>query len=94
MVSKDIAVVGMGLRVPGANSLDQFWTQITAGRDCLTRASKGVQERAGLSGRQINEDSHVSAKPLLDDVKSFDAKFFENLFEDPIPNLSLLAQSC
>ena len=76
MVSKDIAVVGMGLRVPGANSLDQFWTQITAGRDCLTRASKGVQERAGLSGRQINEDSHVSAKPLLDDVKSFDAKFF------------------
>ena len=76
MREQDIAVVGMGLRVPGAVSLDQFWSQVSKGRDCLTRASKGALERAGVSARRINEDGSVAAKPLLADFKSFDAKFF------------------
>ena len=74
--TKDIAVVGMALRVPGATSLDEFWDNLTSGRDSLTRPDKGAQERAGLSGRKINDPDHVPAKPLLDDFKSFDASFF------------------
>lgn len=66
----------MGLRVSGATSLGEFWSNILHGRDCLTRSDKGAQERAGILARKINDPSHVAAKPLLDDFKSFDAKFF------------------
>ena len=76
MSEQAIAVVGMSLRVPGAVSLDQFWTQVSEGRDCLTRASKGALERAGIPARRINAVGAVAAMPLLADFKSFDAKFF------------------
>ena len=66
----------MGLRVSGATSLGEFWSNILHGRDCLTRSDKGAQERAGILARKINDPSQVAAKPLLDDFKSFDAKFF------------------
>ena len=76
MSRKDIAIVGMALRVPGATSLDEFWDNVRSGRDCLTRPDKGTQERAGLSGRKINDPGYIPAKPLLDEFKSFDASFF------------------
>ena len=77
MSSKDdIAIVGMALRVPGATSLEQFWTNVVSGRDCLTRPDKGAQERAGVSAREIAGSSHIAAKPLLDEFKGFDARFF------------------
>ena len=76
MSTEDIAIVGMALRVPGATSLDEFWDNVTTGRDCLTRPDKGTQERAGLSGRKINDPGYIPAKPLLDEFKSFDARFF------------------
>ena len=76
MSSQDIAIVGMALRVPGAISLDEFWTNVVTGRDCLTRTDRGGQEKAGVSARKIADPGYVASKPLLDEFKSFDAKFF------------------
>lgn len=37
---KDIAVIGMSLKVPGADSLDQFWSNLCRGEDWIREAPK------------------------------------------------------
>ncbi len=73
---RDIAIVGMALRVPRANTLDEFWTNIVSGRDCLSRPDVGQQERAGTPGSQITDSAFVASKPLIDRMETFDARFF------------------
>ena len=62
--SKDIAVVGMACRFPGANSLDGYWRLLTEGRSAIRSLPP---ERFGAG------DGHAG---LLDDVHNFDPAFF------------------
>ena len=62
---QDIAVVGMSCRLPGANDLDQFWRNLAAGVESITRLS----EAETLPGT-------VNAAPVLDNPAGFDAAFF------------------
>ena len=73
---QEVAIVGMALRVPGASDLEQFWTNLMDGRDCLRRSSLAELERSGLSARVISDPSFVAAKPLLDGIEYFDSGFF------------------
>ena len=74
--SQSIAVVGMALRVPGANTLEQFWQNILDGRDCLTRSSIDELYQAGVPRRNLANPQSVRAMPKLDDIEYFDASFF------------------
>ncbi len=74
--AEPIAVVGMALRVPGANTPARFWRNILAGRDSLTRPSIQELRRAGLSRRQLVDPQLVRSRPLLNDIEYFDASFF------------------
>ena len=47
-----IAVVGMALRVPGANTPEQFWRNIVSGTDSLARPSVEELRRAGIKRSQ------------------------------------------
>lgn len=72
-----IAVIGMALRVPGANSLNQFWHNIAKGKDSLTRPSTKQLREAGVTRKQIADPLFIRSKPLLDDIDYFDASFFD-----------------
>src|SRR5258708_3212114 len=59
------AVGGLAGRLPGANSLDEFWRNIVAGRTSIVD-----------SGAEGEGAGHVSAWGALSDVDSFDAGYF------------------
>src|SRR5687767_2052124 len=62
---QDIAIVGMSCRLPGAADLDQFWRNLAAGVESITRWADGE-----------TAPGDVNAAPLLDDPAGFDAAFF------------------
>lgn len=61
----DIAIVGCAGRFPGARSVEEYWSNLRAGVDSITRwkdASRGP--------------AFVGAGGLLDDIENFDSIFF------------------
>ena len=72
--STDIAIVGMAVRTPGANSPDELWEIIVNGRDALTRLNDAdlVEERDDL--RDDPRYVRVAGRP--DHYDCFDAGFF------------------
>ncbi len=75
--SEPIAVIGMALRVPGANSLEQFWENIINGKDCLSRPTAKELRIAGIDRSQLADPHFIRTKPLLDNVDEFDSAFFD-----------------
>lgn len=71
-----VAIVGMAVRVPGARTLEQFWSHLEAGRDCLDRPSQGQLERAGVKSETISNPAFVGSIPQMDGIEHFDADFF------------------
>lgn len=75
--SRDIAIVGMAARYPGANNIDEMWKLLVEGRDGLGPLPIGRWS-------EYAEDEVVSQKMAevnldggyLDDIASFDAEFF------------------
>ena len=73
--SEPIAIVGMALRLPGADTLEEFWNNLAEGRDSITRFKLGDIDPF-ISGDQKNDKDYVSARGVIRDVASFDAEFF------------------
>ncbi len=71
-----VAVIGMALRVPGANTPAQFWRNLLDGKDSLTRPTLAELRRAGVSRSHIADPNFVAAMQQLNDIDYFDASFF------------------
>ncbi|ACC70854.1 hybrid non-ribosomal peptide synthetase/type I polyketide synthase [Paraburkholderia phymatum] len=70
-----IAVVGMSGRFPRARNVREFWANILAGRDCVTRFDVAELEDS-FDDATRREERYVKARPILEDVDRFDAGFF------------------
>ncbi|MDO3722400.1 amino acid adenylation domain-containing protein [Marinobacter sp. chi1] len=80
---RDVAIIGLSARVPGANSIEQFWQNLLDGKETVT-----FFEPENPSTNQVN------ARGVLDDPLGFDARFFgitpiEAEFVDPQQRLLL-----
>ncbi len=73
---REIAIVGMAGRFPGANTLEAFWQNLAAGVESITRFTPEDLQAAGVPVEQLQEPNYVPASPVLDDVAGFDAAFF------------------
>jgi acyl transferase domain-containing protein/acyl carrier protein len=73
---REIAVIGMAGRFPGARDLRQFWSNLAAGRDAVTFLSAAELEAAGVPAARLANRHYVRAASLLDGVEEFDAPFF------------------
>ncbi|RYD19293.1 MAG: acyltransferase domain-containing protein, partial [Verrucomicrobiaceae bacterium] len=62
-----IAVIGMSGRFPGADGPDEFWQNLIAGKDSITR----FPGRTDADGQR-----YVGARSILSDTDKFDASFF------------------
>ena len=71
-----IAIVGMAGRYPMSPDLDSFWSNLIAGRDCITRLSMEEALAEGLDARVLNHPNYVRAKGVLDESLNFDAGLF------------------
>ncbi|BBN80649.1 hypothetical protein PA25_06340 [Pseudoalteromonas sp. A25] len=61
----EVAIVGMAARVPGANSIDEYWENLLAGKDVLKMQQQRYPDQSGNLGG------------VLDNVHGFDAAFFD-----------------
>jgi amino acid adenylation domain-containing protein/non-ribosomal peptide synthase protein (TIGR01720 family) len=71
-----IAVIGMAGRFPQASSIGEFWWNLCAGRECLSRFTAAELRAAGIPQSLLDDDRYVPVNGVLTDVELFDAAFF------------------
>lgn len=70
-----IAVIGMQARFPGADDVEQYWANLLAGRDSLSRFSPEELD-AGIPDKLRGHASYVPVRGVIADGDKFDAAFF------------------
>jgi len=70
-----IAVVGMAVRMPGAEDLDTFWKNLREGRESIT-FFRPEELDPSLPSELVNDPNYVRARGVLSDAAGFDAAFF------------------
>ncbi len=73
---REVAVVGMAGRFPGARDLDEFWSNLRAGVRSIRRFSDEELKAAGVPRREREAPGYVPAAGVLDGAELFDAAFF------------------
>lgn len=71
-----IAIVGMAGRFPGAGDPAALWRNLMAGRESIASFDPAELAASGVSGMSIADPDYVPARPVLDDIRGFDAAFF------------------
>ncbi|WP_108395461.1 type I polyketide synthase [Devosia submarina] len=72
----DIAIVGMALRVPGANNVDAFWSNLVAGVESIRDLTAEELQAAERAGDPVRESNYVKRTADLGDMEYFDPDFF------------------
>lgn len=73
-----VAVIGVALRVPGANDPDTFWRNLVDGVESISFFRQEEVEYP----EEFGKPGYVPAKGLVDDIDKFDANFFGILPKD------------
>jgi acyl transferase domain-containing protein len=74
---KDIAIIGMAGRFPGAKNVKEFWKNLTSGIESISTFSEEDLIRAGVDIASVSNDPNfVRAGGVLEDAELFDATFF------------------
>ncbi len=82
-----VAIVGMAGRFPGASNVEEFWANLLAGRESITRfSSEDLSPQVPAELRR--HPRYVPARGVIADADRFDASFFgisprEALLMDP-----------
>lgn len=71
----DIAIIGMAVRFPGANSVEQFWQNLVNGVESIRRFTP-EELRAESISKWLNDPQYVPVKAVIDKPGHFDARFF------------------
>lgn len=71
-----VAVVGMSGRFPGAGNADELWDNVTAGVESFTTFDDDELRAAGVAEDLIADPKYVRSRPVLEDIRGFDAAFF------------------
>jgi acyl transferase domain-containing protein/SAM-dependent methyltransferase len=74
--AKPIAIIGMAGRFPGANDLDELWTNLANGVESIAILTQEEMRMAGVPEAISKLPGYVNAAPVLDGVDRFDAQFF------------------
>ncbi len=72
----EIAVVGMALRVPGADTPEAYWENLRSGTESIRHWTVEELEEAGVAPELLRDPRYVRASGVLDDISGFDAGFF------------------
>ena len=69
-----VAIIGMSGKFPGAADIQEFWANLLAGKDTITRFSKDELEARNTGAGEGEE--YVAARGVLGDAAMFDAEYF------------------
>src|SRR3984957_6064193 len=71
-----IAIVGMAIRCPGAENVDQYWSNLRSSRESITIFSDEELREAGVSEAVLKLPTFVKAGAPLKGLVLFDAEDF------------------
>ncbi|MFD5326744.1 amino acid adenylation domain-containing protein [Streptomyces sp. NPDC127092] len=71
-----VAVVGMALRCPGADTLDAFWRNLAGGVESISTLTDEELLTAGVTPDEAARPDYVRRLGVLPDMEGFDAAFF------------------
>lgn len=71
-----IAVIGMAGKFPGADSLTQFWENLSRGEESVATLSEEALTAAGVSAETLANPAYVRRAAMLNGIDEFDADFF------------------
>jgi phthiocerol/phenolphthiocerol synthesis type-I polyketide synthase E len=71
-----IAVIGMAGRFPGADSLTQFWDNLSGGVESVSTLSEEALTAAGVSAKTLADPAYVRRAAMLNGIDEFDAEYF------------------
>ena len=74
--SKDIAIIGMSARLPGAKDLQEFWENLIQEKDVSVEVTPEDLAAAGLDPDLLDNPDYVKRGMPLEDADCFDAEFF------------------
>ncbi|MFD1481256.1 type I polyketide synthase [Paracoccus nototheniae] len=74
--TRDIAIVGFGLDLPGAADPGAYWANLRAGIESIRDLSPDDLRVAGESEARTGHPDYVARASLLDGFDQFDAEFF------------------
>ncbi|MCH2395852.1 beta-ketoacyl synthase N-terminal-like domain-containing protein, partial [Oceanibaculum sp.] len=76
-MSRPVAIIGIGLRLPKADTLDQFWRHLAAGRSLISEVPEGRWDKAALHGNPASGNKTASIwGGFIEEADCFDAPFF------------------
>ncbi|RKQ70071.1 SDR family NAD(P)-dependent oxidoreductase [Oceanibaculum indicum] len=76
-MSRSIAIIGIGLRLPKADTLDQFWRHLAAGRSLISEVPEDRWDKAALHGNPASGNKTASIwGGFVEEADCFDAPFF------------------
>lgn len=70
-----VAIIGMQVRLPGANTLDEYWRNLLGGVDSI-RHFTDLELDASLPPSLRDDPNYVAARGIIDNADKFDAEFF------------------
>ena len=73
----DLAIIAMSCRVPGANSLEQFWDNLQNGVESVSWFEDEELLAEGIDAKLLENPNYVKAGAVLEDIDKFDAFFFD-----------------
>ncbi|MCP5047031.1 MAG: hypothetical protein GY940_07650, partial [bacterium] len=73
---REIAVIGMAGRFPGASNIDQFWDNLVNGIESISFLSEEEAISAGVAPETVQDPAFIRAKGRLEVVDTFDSFFF------------------
>ena len=78
LVESDVAIVGLSCRFPLAENLDEFWENLSAGKDCITEIPRERWDHDSYFDPEKGKPGKSYSKwgGFLRDVDKFDAAFF------------------
>ncbi|MGD1917907.1 MAG: beta-ketoacyl synthase N-terminal-like domain-containing protein, partial [Pleurocapsa sp.] len=74
--NKDVAIIGMSCRFPGANNIEEFWDNLCSGVESISFFEDEEIINSGVDKELINNPNYVKASPILEDIEGFDADFW------------------
>lgn len=75
---KDIAIIGASVRIPGANTLDKYWSILETGKCVITEVPKGRWTSKDYFSTDVNSShtSYTKHGGFIDKPYDFDPLFF------------------
>lgn len=72
----EVAIIGMSGKFPGAQNVEQFWTNLVENRETLTHFEKSEINDHILGKDIIHHPDYVRTRGVIQDIEYFDAPLF------------------